>query len=286
MAFEADDYELNEAPEDLELATEPDEPKQPPAVEEHEEEERKEKRRLEPEEYGARVQKRIDREVGKRKAMEDRLGVVQAQLDALLSEREEKARNQVEQAQEQLLREMDEAAEEADMARYNALNKRLLTMRAAPAQQAPAQQAAAPAPAQSSLAPEARAWIDRNGWFREEHEDYQPELADRARRIAGTLSKDYGYDTNDPALYEELDRRLGRGGAKDRDRDRDVAQDREERPVGRFRGGVSADTGNRQSAPVRSDRLTERDLRVMETFGLDRNNPVHRKAYVENRSKR
>jgi hypothetical protein len=116
----------------------------------------------------------------------------------------------------------------------------------------------APAPA---IADAAQRWIARNPWFSK-----GGELAQKAVEIASALEAK-GYDTEDPALYAEVDRRLKpyrqRMGGPDRPPNA--------APVNRG-AGVDAKPGRA---------LTAEDKRVMrEVLRWDPNKPEHRRAYL------
>ena len=119
--------------------------------------------------------------------------------------------------------------------------------------------ATAPEAQAAELAPAASDWIARNKWFKATDGG---ELSKQSIAISLELEQS-GYNRNDPALYQELDRRL----AAHKPRKAPNAA-----PV--HRGG-----GRDGGTPGR--RVTEADKDSMRLFGYDPNNAKHRETWLK-----
>lgn len=117
----------------------------------------------------------------------------------------------------------------------------------------------APGPQASELAPAASDWIARNKWFKATDGG---ELSKQAISISLELEQS-GYNRNDPALYQELDRRLSAFKPK---------KAPNAAPVHRG-GGRDGGTTTR--------RVTEADKDTMRMFGYDPNNAKHRENWLK-----
>lgn len=117
------------------------------------------------------------------------------------------------------------------------------------------------APAERQIAAAAQRWIARNQWFTK-----GGDLAAKAVEIATEL-EGQGYDTDDPELYAEVDRRL----KPYRQRMNGNGRAPNAAPVSRG-AGVDARPGRK---------LTNEDKRIMrEVLRWDPNKPEHRRAYL------
>lgn len=253
-------------------------------------------------EYGARVKKRISKEVKQRKVIETELQRERSEKERLRAEREQfeaelrEARERLSQFEERegqtyksreedLIARRQAALDDGDLAAVNKLNDELLDVRLhlrekanrpPPRKEPPA---AAPEAVRPRVAAATQDWMDKRA------DRLDDNLLMRAARIEKELTQD-GYKVSDPKLYEELDKRLfpeeyeDAGGLGDEYEDLD-----EDEPAARRapqqRGavaGVPRDTGGRR-ATGRSQQLTADDLRKMARWNLDPNNPKDRAAW-------
>lgn len=114
---------------------------------------------------------------------------------------------------------------------------------------------------QRRIADAAQRWISRNPWFTQ-----GGELAEKAVQISQAL-EGQGYDTEDPELYAEVDRRL----KPYRQRMNGNGRKPNAAPVSRG-AGVDAKPGRQ---------LTAEDKRIMrDVLRWDPNKPEHRRAYL------
>lgn len=170
------------------------------------------------ESYSRRVQKRIDKEVWKTKAAQERASRLEADVAALRAEVESvKSRNATADAQavEGALRDklasarqrLKQAIQDGDEDGQIAATEEIADLKAesreferakrnAPAQQ----QAERPLPAGTAK------WLERNSWYTSGNPAHQ-----RAARLAAELDAELqgeGYTPDDPGMYQELNRRL------------------------------------------------------------------------------
>jgi len=256
--------------------------------------------------YGARVKKRVGKEVKARKMLETQLNQERTERERLRAEREQfeaelrEARERLNQFEERegesyksreedLLARRQVALDDGDLAAVNKLNDELLdvrlklrekvsrpeTKRLEADHQPPAVK---PSVVNQRVAAATQSWLDRRS------DRLDQTTLTRAAQIEKELT-DAGYKVNDPKLYDELDRRLFPDEYTDQDLQGDVYDDLEdEQPTGRGepqRGavaGVPRDSGSRRVAG-RNQQLTADDLRKMARWNLDPNNPKDRAAW-------
>lgn len=234
--------------------------------------------------YSKAVGKRIDKEVSKRKALQDQLLERETEAERLrrelmesrerLNKYEAKADEDLDARAKDLKARRDKALDDGELNVYNDLNDELMEVkielrdrtRRTKAEPKPE------TPRQSQTAKAAEEWLKRNSdWVTTDKE-----RADRAALIEQQLFRE-GYTANDSSTYEELDRRLNKREAAD-----EVVDDDDEPappPRGSATTGVPRDTAPR--TPRNAKVLTRGDLQKMATFGLDPNDPAHRKAWLD-----
>lgn len=232
-------------------------------------------------EYGKRVQKRISKEVSKRKALETTLSQQQAYIQQLQQrlqgieqrfshEDEQKQQSEASKKLEELKAARRKAYEEGDLDAYDKLDDEYLEAKAEaivnrsrplqqPQRQAPQQ------PAQDIPSP-MKSWMaEHAGWF-----NAAPEHAAKVRAanaLFDTLTSE-GFDENDPQTYAELNKRLSAAG---------VIAKRARDPMGaapqqRYAGGPSS-----------SREFSNEDARIMRKYGMDPNDPKVRAAYMRDK---
>lgn len=248
--------------------------------------------------YGERVQKRINKEVARRKAAEeqrqaaeDRIAQLEerfAKLSNSLHERDARAteaqakseedrmqahyeatklkyRKAVEEvdveAQAQMLDELLEAREKLSNARERSRIK---------AESPPPPAEPAYRPGSAAVPAGAKSWMERNTWFSDPNALRDPKLkarADLALALDSALQIE-GFSPHDTEMYDELDRRLN------------AALGGQRKQKGNGGGGVGASyDGGGNDAPGEK-RLTREDLENMRNFGFDPNKPADRKAWL------
>lgn len=225
--------------------------------------------------YGEKVAKRIGKEVKKTKTAQTEARVLREENSkqaAMIAKMQKDAvanrQTQIESDLETIGAEAKTAFEDGETDDYIAAQDKLLDRKI---QLAEAKREAAqfndesvqePAAAQGGKAPEAQAWIDRNAaWF---HKDLTKTA--NAQRIAQTL-QNQGYDTNDPGLYEEIDRQMKPRSQPPPDNSAGLIND----PGSHIPNGDGA-------SRVTLDRF---DIAMMkDNLGMDPTNPVHREAFL------
>lgn len=237
--------------------------------------------------YGAKVRKRIDKEVWRRKSAEEEANRLKAELAALRADVESiKSRHSAAEAQategqwrEQMLaaqKRLREAKEAGDIDaelkaadEYADARDRLRSAEAA--RQQPQQQSTSrPEPAATNLPAGTRAWLSRNGWFQSGD---NPRAARLAVELDAELQAD-GYSPHDPEMYAELNRRLKAAMPKIAPLLGEVVA----RKPGPPTGASSAD-GN-SPAPAKKRKLSTADLAEMQEFGLNPNSVEDRKVWL------
>ncbi len=248
--------------------------------------------------YSARVQKRIGREVYRRKQAEENVGRLSTAVESLRAELEQiKSRNAVADAQaaegtlqgklnsaKQRLRQaiLDQDDEVAATATEEIADARaeMREMAARQAWQREQQEQQGRQQQQQPHIPEAMGqWLIANEWYRSGQDQ-------RAASIAQALFEDIrheGHDPQDPNTYTELNKRIRAAMPRAAEMIKDIhapppARRRESGPP----TGISSVDG-KTTAPAKRT-LTNADLDAMTQYGLDRNNPEHRKAWLRNHS--
>lgn len=243
------------------------------------------------EEYGKRVQKRIAKEVSKRKALQDQLSEAETDRQRMRRELKEAkdllagySKKEVEgldSKAEDLKKRRDKALDDGDLAAYNDLNDELTEVKIEMRERrrAPAEKPVADDTPRKSKAPKmsqaASDWVEKNGdWL-----STDKEKTAAAAKIEQQLVKE-GYDVNDSDLYEELDRRLGSYDDPEPVGDVDEVDDDDTPPARGATTGVPRDSSSR--APrSRPGAINKGDLQKMARAGLDPNDPGHRKAWLD-----
>lgn len=234
--------------------------------------------------YSKAVGKRIDKEVSKRKALQDQLEERETEAERLrrelmesrerLNKYEAKADEDLDQRAKDLKARRDKALDDGELNVYNDLNDELMEVKIELRDRTrqPKAEPKPETPKQSQTARAAEKWLERNSdWVTTDKE-----RADRAALIEQQLFRE-GYTASDSATYEELDRRLSKRDAAD-----EVVDDDDEPappPRGSATTGVPRDTAPR--TPRNAKVITRGDLQKMATFGLDPNDPAHRKAWLD-----
>lgn len=244
------------------------------------------KHELSDEEYSRAVQRRIDKEVGRRKAIEEELVAVKARNDLLAEELNKKTTEYSDTREKELLKLRADALESGELDKFATLSDelidlKLLRQKPVVSEEKPVTKRVEVEDDVPDLHPAARAWIDENGWYN------NPKHAERARR-AEQIQNDLlssGYELSDD-LYSELDRRLF---AQDRPKAQEIEDEipsgtRVKQPAkpGHIAAPSSADAGT--PPKPKSGDFTQRDIAVMRMSNLDPNNPKHREAYLKRRS--
>lgn len=244
----------------------------------------KKKEWVDDEEYGARVQKRIDREVAKRKRereeFEAKLAQVRASQEQMAQElaayKATLAEAELKKREAEAVRRLHEAEQNDDVTAKVAAQRDLFDVQAETHQarrerEAAKQQqqyAAAYQTPQAPVTPEAEVeWRERNEWF-----DGTNVKSQQANAIYRELLSDYRPDS--PRLYKELDNRLAEWEAA-------------QQPSRQVRPGLGASSGT--VAPAGAPRknpgtLTARDKEVIRTMGKDPNDPAVLATYLKLRT--
>jgi hypothetical protein len=237
--------------------------------------------------YGKRVQKRIGKEVSKRKVVETERDQFKSEAQRYreelerarkrLSEYEEQDDKNLEDREKDLIARRAKALDEGEMKEYNELNDELMDLKVERRTRKVIKPEPEPVPAKedttSRVSEATRKWVDQNSdWLNSDKAK-----AAEAVKIERQLIKE-GYSTSDPDLYQELDKRLN-GGTDDDESIEDLLEE-DERPQQRgATTGVPRDRGTRQAG--KRGRLTRDDLVRMKRANLDPNNPEHRKAWIK-----
>lgn len=257
------------------------EPREQEFVEEPEQDTHEPEDEFDDAEYGKRVQKRISKEVSKRKALETTLSQQQAYIQQLQQrlqgieqrfshEDEQKQQSEASRKLEELKAARRKAYEEGDLDAYDKLDDEYLEAKAEAIvnksrPQQPARQPVQQAPTQDIPTP-MKGWMaEHSSWF-----NAAPEHAAKVRAanaLFDTLTSE-GFDENDPQTYAELNKRLSAAG---------VIAKRARDPMGaapqqRYAGGPSS-----------SREFSNEDARIMRKYGLDPNDPKVRASYMRDK---
>lgn len=302
----SDDVEVEEEAEataESETEAEPENPKEDPSQSGEAKPDKEDK-----ETYGRKVQKRIDKLVREKRELENNMREMRAKVEAI--EAKSTARefsdfqNQVAYSEQQVKGQLDaareayrKAVEEGDIDAQMTTQDRMFELRDQLAEkrrlselakeQAQKFQQSAPQPQQQQPAstipdhlPEGtQSWLKTNRWYADGSD---PKAAAYARQLDADLQEE-GYSPEDPAMYQELDRRLH--AAVPRLAAKRVAQPAAQSPNRpKPQSKVVGSTADGQStAPQKtaSRKLTSSDLETMRKYGFDSNNPDHRKAWIK-----
>jgi hypothetical protein len=236
--------------------------------------------------YGPRVQKRISKEVSKRKALEDRLNAVETEKERYarelkeardkLSSYEKDADEGLDKREAELKARRDAALEQGELTTYNELNDELDEVKwqkrkraERPVQPEP-EHGTREATQRPEIAPAAQAWIDRNSDWLQSDEDRKIAAAKIEKQLVAE-----GYTYQDPETYKELDRRLASYGSEEAGFEDEVPAT----PRGAT-SGVPRDTSS-NIPRNRKGVLTRDDLSRMKRAGFDPSDPSHRKAWLD-----
>lgn len=240
--------------------------------------------------YSQRVKKRIDKEVARRKAAEERETRLSAQLAALHADISAmKVRNAAADAQaaegtlqaklqsarqrlQQAKLDQDVDAELSARDEYDDLRSQEREFRNQTRLAQQQQERAQP----GQLATGTAQWLERNNWYTT---GANPQLARMAAMLDESLQEE-GYDPNDPEMYVELNRRLKSAVPKSASiiGEMKPAAPRQRDP-GPPSGTSSADS---TGTPSVKRKLTRDDLARMQQFGLDPNDKEARRAWLVN----
>ena len=234
-----------------------------------------------PEEYSERVQRRINKLTGERRAESDRASALEAQLQRTLAEKaelEKKVATSIPQdAMAEQLKARLESAKKNYVSAYDTGDKDALvdaqiqiadiTADLKSIQQRSQQPESKPAPVvqaprQQAPNPTATDWAAKNSWFRNNN------VMTAAAFIIDNQLASEGYDPNDPSYFQELDKRLAK----------EFPHKYREAP----RKEVVSGSG-RQDAPrnAKSIELNDEERRIARVFGLTEDQYKEQKARVE-----
>ena len=251
--------------------------------------------------YNVKINKRIGKEVKKRKVLEEELQAERSKNKRLQEEIAEsrKVLSSFEDQQDEDLKtkaddikaRRDKALDEGDLNTYKDLNDEwteaqieLRERSRRPKKQAAdndGQDDGGKRNGGSGMSEPASDWVSSNSdWLGQDKSK-----TTRAQEIERALAHE-GYSVHDPELYRELDRRLARefddnsdltiGGDDDLDDEVDLRGQRQSSSA-----GVPRETGGDDRPSRRgSQKLTRSDLVSMQKYGFDPNSPTDRKAWI------
>ena len=242
--------------------------------------------------YGKNVQKRIGKEVSKRKreqaarlAAEEKVAAFEQQLaeaNRMLNEYKEKEVETGAEREKELTEQRDKALDEGDLSVYSKLNDELLDLKVNRRTQQIIKPAEQHNPAANKQSPAARDWMTDNAdWFQKE-----PEKTNRAIALERQLRRE-GYKVSDPKLYEKIDEMLeaefGDTGSGD-GMDEELGGEHIDNLDTSASPPTPRDQGDgRRQRTNQSGRMTAGDIANMRKFQLDPNDPVQRKQYMDNK---
>ncbi|MGH1372979.1 MAG: hypothetical protein ACRBBW_13145 [Cellvibrionaceae bacterium] len=240
-------------------------------------------------------QKRINQLSREAKEANERAAAAEAKL-ALIEE--EKFESEKKAKEQEIISRRQAAAENADLPAMFEATDELHELRTATPEQAEddsagnddggdgEQGADEPLP----MADSAKAWMDRNTWFEDPD---NADLAQAAMDVENTL-RQRGYELGDD-LYEAIDKVIANDPrfedvrpemATSDDRAEEQAAE-PEKPVAPERPNIPVTTTKAsQSTEEISQygRLSRFDIKTMQNFNLDPNNPRHRKAFLDRKN--
>jgi len=269
-----------EDPKDEDPEPEPkDDPEPEPKPDPEPEPKPEPKHELSDEDYGKAVQKRISKEVGKRKAAEDRAAAAQAENDILREQLEKMQTSHKDTRVAELKKMRDAAAEEADLTELNRINDELLELATAKPEFEIPESTVPPEPAEPEepeIHPSAQAWLDRNLWYSLPGNDEKKDLAIKIQNELLQSGMEFGDD-----LYSKVDAQLEERLKPTQPEPADPP------PTGSKPGHISApnNVGDPNPRPKKGQ-LSSYDISTMRQFNLDPNNPTHRKFYLKRKTGR
>lgn len=235
--------------------------------------------------YGQKVQKRIAKEVYKRRSLETSLAEHQAyiaQLHQRLSgieqrfagEDQVRQESEAERRLEELRNARRKAYDEGDLDEYEKLDDQYLEARAEVLARKQGQ-GNGPRTGQAPATPQAQPGVPEPmaGWMADNRAWFNNEQGNAAKVRSANAMFDVliaeGFDQHDPATYAELDRRLTGAGIKAK----------------RSRDPMGANSTSRVSGggPGGSREFTSEDARIMRKYGMDPNDPRQRKGYMQDK---
>ena len=219
------------------------------------------------EDYGEKVQKRISKEVQKRKVLEDQLYDQEQRLndqEQRLSEYDQRFANEEQQQADdnlkkladkrQEMQEIGEFDQKVEDEYFDAKVDEKLNARQQKEWEYQQAQQEYNKRQQPQIPPAQQEWLKNNEWYGSD-----PEKKERANGIFKEMI-DEGFNTNHPAMYKAFDERLN--------------SERETPPL----NGQS--NASRQTRSKKRG-LSEADLDNMGNFGFNRNSAEDRKSYLE-----
>lgn len=245
----------------------------------------------EAEEYGKKVQRRINKEVQKRKVLEDRLANQEADYERRMSEFEERFNAQDQENETASIsdkledvesrrkedREVGDYDQELEDEWFELKSKQRESKKK---QNRKPEKKGDPDDANNNadagraenppLPEEQKKWLDSNKWYGQ-----NKSRSDYANREYQLLVSE-GYDPDDPDIYEELDMRMSGKAPANTDDNVDTGNDeRDERPPPPARPNRGDGNRNRKKAV-----FTNADKAKMQEWNLDPSDPVARKAWL------
>lgn len=276
----SDDIELPDDPQhlegvELELDTELDLENEPVELE-NVEQKNDDGKQPEEEEYGKKVQKRINKLVAERNIADEESNKLRTRLEKLEAREAERdsQRNELEVSGKisDIKRRKLELMDEGSYAEAEDLNDELLDLKIkqkSKPTQAPIEDQPRPAETQAPNQgmPEAQqSWIEGNDWY---GANASAPKAQYANALYQELIAE-GHDANDPDTYSELDKRLGNESESKPKRSTPPSQGAPDR---------GATAGNKGGKP----KFTQSDVRTMRDYGLDPNDASQRSEWLRNK---
>ncbi len=250
--------------------------------EKKEEEPEKKKYELNDDEYSRAVQRRVAKEVAKRKSLEEELAATRAQNDLLREKYEKQSTESFETRQKEITEKRTAAVEAGDLDASIQLSDELFALkldRQKSVIEEPKYTQKAENNDEDDIHPSAQAWLDRNLWY---YDGNSAEKARKAEEIQNELL--VGGMTFSDELYSEVDKRLK---AQTRSEDIDPAPAPAGKPTPAKPGHLAApSSGGDDNPKPKPNEFTDRDKSVMRQFKLDPDDPKARAAYMKRRSQR
>jgi hypothetical protein len=238
--------------------------------------------------YSTRVRKRIDKEVYRRKAAEERESRTSAELAALRADLDAiKSRNaaadaraadgtlqeRLTAAQQRLRKAKEEGDIDGEIKASDEYDDLKAQKRATEWQRQSAPAPASPAPTTPPLAVGTSQWLARNPWYLS---GQNPRLAALAAELDVELQQE-GYSPADPAMYAELNGRLKAAMPRAASLIGEVAAPP---PRKRDAGPPSGTSSPYGGAPAKKRSLTGEDLAEMQTYGMNPQSKEDRIAWL------